>query len=528
MAFMVLQEDTSSYEHFATGSAMTNEDTLGSRLQSIPKELCDDHVKVVCLVGKPGIGKTWTAKKVHDIVKQQGQFDLCFWLSMSRKHDKESPLERIAAQLPICLPTEEWDEDNDGDDDDDEDEEMQKEGYLKQKISTAIGTKRCLLILDGVLKGRKVDDIVSEFESLIPDFKQPSFKVLVTTTDYSGNLIGPYLKVVEMEPLSAADTFTLLQKQVKNPDFKLLFEDIYKESEGAPAKIEAMAEALNYITEYKHRAIREELVVDSAITDASSIIPCFLRIAHAIMPTNDLIYCFWHSWQYIHMNGPVNFTRLIAHWIMEGCLGGINCIEDAFKKGYSVLLELINLRFLKHMKSNCVVMVGCAMKVPYWWIKDEEDHVIYDKNRRGGHYLGRDSQRFTGAESCSMVPSLKDNMWEGFGDIALIDGVIRTVGCSSKSEKISTLLLDGNRLGKEVPDTFFHSLKGLNSSTKLDVGKQSSTEAMKFCIGLEMGCVPEEEEGVCSRKETSWAKAWLAEKKPGLDWRPVGLKDLVP
>ncbi|XP_021902280.1 putative disease resistance protein At4g19050 [Carica papaya] len=439
---------------------MANGDALGVRLQNILDALCADHVKVVCLVGKPGIGKTWTANKVSDIVKQKGLFDLCFWLSMSRKHDKESPLERIAAHLPICLPTEEWDEDNDGDDD--EDEEMQTEVYLKQKISTAIGTKRCLLILDGVLKGAKVDDIVSELESGIPDSKQPSFKVLVTTTDYSGNLIGPYLEVLELEPLSAAETFSLLDEHVKNPDFKLLFEDIYKESEGAPAKIEAMAEALNYIAEYKSRDSRREFGVDPTGTDVSIIMPCFLQIAHSILPTNDLIHCFWHSWQYIHLNGPVNFTQLIAHWIMEGCLGRINCIEDAFKKGYSVLMELINLRFLKYVKSNSVVMVGCAMKVPYWWIKNEEDHVIYHKNIDGGQYSSRDSQRFIGAESCLMVPALKDNTWEGLGDIALIDGVIKTVGCSSKLEKISTLLLDGNSLCKEVPDAFFHSLNGLS------------------------------------------------------------------
>ncbi|XP_021902192.1 putative disease resistance protein At4g19050 [Carica papaya] len=439
---------------------MGNGDALDLRVRFIVEALSTDNVKVVCLVGKPGIGKTWMAKKVRHTVKQEGQLDLCFWLSMSRKHDKESPLERIAAQLPICLPTEEWDADDDGDDD--EDEEMQTEANLKQKISAAIDNKRCLLILDGFCKGVEVYETVSEFESLVPDFNQPSFKVLVTTIVYSENLIGPYLKVVEMEPLSAAETFTLLQKQLGDPDFKLLFEDIYKESEGAPAKIEAMAEALNYITKYKHQAIREELVVDSATTNASRIISCFLRIAHAIMPTNDLIHCFWHSWQYIHMNGSVNFTQLIAHWIMKGSLGGINCIEDAFKKGYSFLMDLLSLGFLRHVESNCVVMVGCAMKLPCWWIRGLEDYLIYEKNRDGGHYSGTDFQRFIDTESCPMIPALEDKMWEGFGDIALIDGVIRTVGYSSKSEKISTLLLDSNRLGKEVPDAFFHTLNGIN------------------------------------------------------------------
>ncbi|XP_021902187.1 putative disease resistance protein At4g19050 [Carica papaya] len=439
---------------------MDNGDTLDLRVRFILKELCDDHVKVVCLVGKPGIGKTWTAKKVHDIVKQESQFDLCFWLSMSRKHDKESPLERIAAQLPICLPTEEWDADDDGDDD--EYEEMQAEANLKKKISAATDKKRCLLILDGFCKGVEVYETVSEFESLVPDFKQPSFKVLVTTIDYSGKPNGPYAKVLEIEPLSATETINLLQEKVRDPDFKLLFRGIHEESEGNPAKIEAMAEALNYIMEYKHRASREKFGAVATITDASSIIPCFLQIAHAVMPTNDLIHCFWHSWQYIHMNGPVNFTQLIAHWIMEGCLGPIDCIEDAFKKGYSVLVDLINLGFLRHVESNCVVMVGCAMKLPCWWIRGLEDYLIYEKNRDGGHYSGTDFQRFIDTESCSMIPALEDKMWEGFGDIAVIDGVIRTVGYSSKSEKISTLLLDGNCLGKEDPDAFFHRLNGLS------------------------------------------------------------------
>lgn len=96
----------------------------------------------------------------------------------------------------------------------------------------AIYKKKCLLILDGVSKGMKVDEIVSRFESLVPHFKQPSFTVLITRIDYFENPIGLYLKVLEMEPLSAAKIFSLLNEQIRNLDFKGLFEGIYKESEG--------------------------------------------------------------------------------------------------------------------------------------------------------------------------------------------------------------------------------------------------------------------------------------------------------
>ncbi|EEF42462.1 hypothetical protein RCOM_0865530 [Ricinus communis] len=134
--------------------------------------------------------------------------------------------------------------------------------------------------------------------------------------------------------------------------------------------------------------------------------------------------------------GTCNFqVDTISHWLIEGYLGPINHVEEAYGEGHQILMELINRGVLKIQEDNIIVMEGSMLN-------------LVDHRLRG----------YFATAKVGLANVLKVDKWKGLGRITLVDGMIKMLHTGIKGEKISTVLIDGSHLSREVPQTFFQHM----------------------------------------------------------------------
>ncbi|GMY29953.1 putative disease resistance protein At4g19050 [Fagus crenata] len=436
----------------ASRKEMTNE---------ILKLLKDDNVKIIVLHGDAGVGKTWMAREISDLADKESPSYVTLWVFLNHRDDKESlhdskTLENIARQLSVLSTIEEW-EDNAT-----KEKEHEKDSpeSLKEKISAKLkDMDRLLLIVDGVPD--KMDEnfiMKSELIKIMPQNKQT--KVLFTTRNEpvkeesrQSNETNEVIeseseemkKVIEIKPLSDDEGLALLmtrvtEKVLQNCDFEKGANEIAKKSKGLPAAIVVIAEALNHIGEHDCGDLTLEGAVKAATCEeATNGTNPLLCCGYEMLSRNmALINCCRYTLQFFSMHGGVHYNELIACWIMEGYFGPVDHIEKAYKEGHCVLVELIDRHLLKIQNDNVVVVEGLAL-------------TVLDFCQDG--YIGTSSLGFASV--------FEGSKWQGFGRITHADGMIKTLCNHVKWDKVSTLLIDGSRLCKEVTDTFFEPMRGL-------------------------------------------------------------------
>ncbi|KAI7990741.1 putative disease resistance protein [Camellia lanceoleosa] len=129
---------------------------------------------------------------------------------------------------------------------------------------------------------------------------------------------------------------------------------------------------------------------------------------------------------------------------MEGYFGHIDCIEKAYEEGHRVLMELIDCRLLKKADADCIIMERSV----------EADYILMERamlSLEDCHRCG-----FNGISRLGLADLFEDGEWGGLGKITQAGGMIKTP-CSGKKGKLSTFLLDGNRLCSEVFNKFCQS-----------------------------------------------------------------------
>ncbi|KAK9275152.1 hypothetical protein L1049_022411 [Liquidambar formosana] len=414
-------------------------ETVKERKEKILKLLSDEKITTIVLVGKSGVGKTWMAREINDHAISNDLFDITLWLFLNRKYDSKALYENIARQLSIFSTTEEW-EDNDENEVEGEAEDLEK---LKSKIISMLNGKRCLIILDDEGNKTNENEIMSKLKVVLPSNQQNQFKFLITTIERESCHSIEESETVEVQPLSEEDSLHLLRDRSgisvsMFPHFQSLLESINKNSMRLPAAIVMMAEALSYLREHETRVWTLESTLEEATNIENKDINQLLRSIDDMFPRSVITECCWHSRQFLCDHGSVHYNELITYWIMEGYLGLIDHIEKAYEKGHHVLMELVKRGMLKKQEDDSVFMEGAMLKA------DDQYRCGFGETARLG--LGN---------------VFEDDKWEGLGRVAQMDGMIKTL-CNGKHwKKISTLLLDGDRLCREIPETFFQGMQGL-------------------------------------------------------------------
>ncbi|KAJ7968282.1 Disease resistance protein [Quillaja saponaria] len=444
-------------------------------VEKLKQEVLDwikrDQVSIIVLVGEAGVGKTWITRCISDLVEREGLSYQTLWMSFLYEEECDLPsfLESIAHQLFIL--SNECEEEI-------EDEKKEKEQPLKtleEKISDRLDEMMSkipekqfiLLILDGVPEKKKGEEILSKFKFLQRLMDKRLLKVLMSTrNDEDGSETEP--KEFKMIRLADRELQRLLEEgvgeNVSNFDeFKTQLENIARKSESLPAAITVIGGALKHIGQHDS----EDWTLETAVIDAASDMIPLIRCGYDMLPSNDmaLINCCLHSLNFFFFkHGGIHYNQLIICWIMEGYFDHIDRIEEAYEEGHRVLMELITRGMLKMQEDNVVIMEKLAAAVSAVVV---EGSALTTPNRH------RDG--FRGIPSLGLASVFKNTDWRVLGRIRTGDGMIKTpsgperirtdgmikiLSSPERWEKVSTLLVDGSRLRRDL-DTFFQAMRGL-------------------------------------------------------------------
>ncbi|CAH8390276.1 unnamed protein product [Eruca vesicaria subsp. sativa] len=242
----------------------------------------------------------------------------------------------------------------------------------------------------------------------------------------------------------------LMKKDWKT--YEKFLPDIVEKSKNSPAAIVVLAKSLKQITpstlateqekELQERIEKKIKKVLSAARPSESAINPIMRLAYELLeigfPLKDAILdCFWHSLDFFEHCGSVYYRDLITQWILEGYFDPVRSVEKAYQDGHLILMELINRGMLKIQENNVVV-------------PERAMSTLIDPRCRG--LFGRSRLRFSRVY-CG-------DKRQGIGKITHIDDMIKTVQ-AKKGDKISTILVSGDRLRRETPVKYFKKLSDL-------------------------------------------------------------------
>ncbi|KAL1225977.1 putative disease resistance protein [Cardamine amara subsp. amara] len=231
--------------------------------------------------------------------------------------------------------------------------------------------------------------------------------------------------------------------------------EIVKKSKNSPASIVVLAKSLKWITRSTSNPGKDKLKkkIDEVLsTDRSdlsdpgssseSAINPIMYLAYELLKTDGplkdaILDCFWHSLDFFEHCGCVYYRDLITQWMLEGYFDPVRSVEKAYQDGHSILMELINRGMLKIQENN-VVVPEMAMS------------NLIDPRRRG--HLGRSRLGFS-----RVYGGDKD---KGIGKITQIDDMIKTVQ-AKKGDKVTTILVSGDRLRRVTPEKYFAKLNDL-------------------------------------------------------------------
>ncbi|KAK0601773.1 hypothetical protein LWI29_027280 [Acer saccharum] len=435
--------------------------------QEILQLLRDESNSLVILAGMEMGTASWMARLIIECATSTSIDGFCsesLWMSLTKNYDMKSLYKAIYDQLSSGSIPEEWEyEDNNSQLDkiaqglkvntvnweqEEENQNAKQEtkeettDNLKLKIQAQLDKRKpVLLVLD--CEGNVMDDI--EFKQnvlpVLSSINHRHLKIIINRCVTEGG--DAIQEQIELEPLSPDDSLSLLKERVgeqrvsKIPDFNIQFSDAIKEKTRmhCPAAITVVAGSFNDISGYDtlKSALQKAVYYEKPCQDGVNPL---LYYAYDMMQSDVTKKCFWHSLQFVRNYGGVHYNQLITHWIMEGYFDPFDHIEKAYQAGHLVLMELMDRAMLKMQDNNIVVVEGAALD-------------MIDTRPCG----------FGGTASLGLVRVYKNG--ESFGRVTHIDGMIKTL-CNPKIvTDVSTLLIDGSRLNREVHKEFFSSMSRL-------------------------------------------------------------------
>ncbi|KAF5477480.1 hypothetical protein F2P56_004117 [Juglans regia] len=482
--------------------------------------LLDKEVTTIVLVGGPGVGKTEMARLIRDDINKESCYGT-LWISMN-KYDDNSFYRNIACQLSVRSSTEYED---DARTDETRPEKENVKAQIQAKLTQMSSEKRAmqyaklnemqnaklnemqnaklnevrsvklnskvflLTILDDVRSKKDEVRVLSMLKALLPREPESSLKVIITRTDRlsskgmakdTENEVSSEQKeeteireekpslegegemdegeVFEIKPLSKDESWALFADVVCNlDDFKASIENIAQNCGGLPpAIIKLVAAALKQSGAHNSWDLKKSAL--QALKEAETyeeVDQCIRRLVQygidmlhgsdmSLSPGKDaknmvLVNCYWHSWEFFNKHGSIHHSELILSWILEGYFDSDKNVKEAYEEGHHIMMRLLDLGLLKMQEDGLVIIEKLA-------------HTVCDTRRVGYEQTSR----------LGLARVLGNGNWQGFGIITPAEEMIKTPSSSGRQNKVSTLLIDGSRLCRQDPGTFFQPMKGLH------------------------------------------------------------------
>ncbi|XP_027084310.1 probable disease resistance protein At5g45510 [Coffea arabica] len=270
---------------------------------------------------------------------------------------------------------------------------------------------------------------------------QQKLKVLITSRNEDGrHQTQGGKKVVEMMPLTPEMSILLLKQGAAAKVFEIsgvesvVAKFINRKTDLAPGEVSLLAKLLSY-----HQQVSELQGLEHTLEEAwyGDNYNCTQLLLSGYEKVSDgvLVDFSWQGSHFFRDNGSVHYSELISYWILEGYLGPVNSLEEAYEEGHRILMQLMDCQMLKEVNDDFVHMVRVTGDVSY-------------HHRRG----------YGGTANLGLANVLvKSNDWQGIGKLTKVDGMIRTLGSYKRVQQPLTFLLDGNCLSRENPNNLLLS-----------------------------------------------------------------------
>ncbi|KAF8064789.1 hypothetical protein N665_1166s0004 [Sinapis alba] len=404
---------------------------LDSMVEKAMNRLMKDEKRTLGLYGMGGVGKTTLLACINNRFSQVvNGFDVVMWVVVSKDLQNEGVQEQILRRL--CLDKE-W--------------KQETENERASRIKTILNRKKFVLLLD---------DLWSEIDlnkvGVPPPTRENGSKLFFTTRSKEVCKDMEVDDMMEVVCLSKNEAWELFQQKIgDNPikshhDVLPLARKIAEKCCGLPLALCVIGKAMackETVQEW-HHAINVLNSSSHEFPGMEEKILAILKFSYDSLKDEKVkmyfLYCSLFPEDY-----EIGKEKLIGYWIYEGFLDEYSNEDGAKNQGYDIIGSLVHSHLLMHGVLTLTVKMHDVIREMALWIASKSDKHKETFCVRSGAHLRH-------------IP--KDIKWELVRKMSLMSNQIAEISCSVKCPKLSTLLLQSNKL-VEVSGEFFRFMPAL-------------------------------------------------------------------
>ncbi|KAG9134332.1 hypothetical protein Leryth_016220 [Lithospermum erythrorhizon] len=298
-------------------------------------------------------------------------------------------------------------------------EKEKKEEEDRDKI---LKERKALFVFDG-------DALVSVIKEVLKGINCSSSNFLLTTmVDPSADMPPPQdVLIIKLEDLTDEDLKHCSERIFERPEkLKEIRDHFYNGIQFLPSDIMILEKVCDHLNGSDEELKKFKLGIEEMPQPENGRNKSMqlLYKGYDKLPRNVLIdYC--PSENVFLKQGALHFNELIAYWVLEGFLGDFDRIEDAYKKGHSVMLDLLDCGLLTEIGYGYVAANEAKLTL------DPIDHCDFYRRIHLGLGTVFDSQFYRMVESKGRMKTLCD-------------------GIEPDKKSPLALIVDANRLDREI------------------------------------------------------------------------------